>query len=58
MMKESSKTTNLKLNKTLILTKQSYIHFFIQWVPRHARKRNYCFVCKDDYNDYLEHLDD
>lgn len=58
MTKESSRTTDLKSNKTLIPIKLLYIYHFIQWVPRHARKRNYCFVCKDDYNEYLEHMDD
>lgn len=27
-------------------------------VPRQARKRNYCFVCKNDFVDYLDHIEE
>ena len=27
-------------------------------VPNHGRKKNYCSVCRTEYDDYLEHVDD
>ena len=35
-----------------------YFWKLIQYMAKHGRKRNYCSVCRSDYEDYMEHVEE